>query len=88
MASDNRLVLVGNLTRDPELRYGASGMAFSKFTVASSHKDKDKEDTVFLDVTVFGAQAEPVSTHLAKGSQVLVEESREMLGIMPPQVSP
>lgn len=73
MASYNRLVLVGNLPRDPELRYGANGTAFTKFTVASSHKYKDKEDTVFLDVTVFGAQAEPVSTHLAQGSQVLVE---------------
>ncbi len=77
MANINTVTLAGNLTRDPEQRYAPTGTAVTRFGLAINHRStqgKDvKEETCFIDVTVFGPQAEAVSTHLAKGSQVLVE---------------
>lgn len=77
MANINTVTLAGNLTRDPEQRYAPNGTAVTRFGLAMNHRysqGKDlKEETCFVDVTVFGPQAEAVSTHLAKGSQVLVE---------------
>ena len=77
MANINNVTLAGNLTKAPEQRYAPNGTAVTRFGLAINHRSsqgKDlKEETCFIDVTVFGPQAEAVSTHLAKGSQVLVE---------------
>src|SRR5215467_6662392 len=73
MASYNHITLVGNLTRDPEMRYTSGGTPVCKLGLATNHKYKDREEACFLDVTVFGAQGEAVSQHLHKGSQCLVD---------------
>ena len=73
MASYNHITVVGNLTRDPELRYSAAGTPICRLGLATNHKYKDREEVCFLDVTVFGAQGEAVSQHLHKGSQCLVD---------------
>ncbi len=77
MATLNRVYLLGNLTRDPELRYTPSGTAVTSFGLAVNrryrHGEEWKEETCFVDVTVFGRQAENVSEYLSKGRQALVE---------------
>jgi single-strand DNA-binding protein len=73
VASYNHITLVGNLTRDPELRYAANGTAICKLGLATNHRYKDREESCFLDVTVFGTQGETVSQYLRKGSQCLVD---------------
>lgn len=78
MASFNKVILVGNLTRDPELRYTAKGTAIAKLGVAvnrtwTSETGEKKEETTFVDVDVFGRTAENVGQYLRKGSPLLVE---------------
>lgn len=78
MASFNRVILMGNLTRDPELRYLPSGMGVCEFTLAVNHRwrDKDgnqKDDVCFIDVTAWGRQAETINQYMAKGRSILVE---------------
>ena len=78
MASYNRVILVGNLTRDPELRYVQSGMAVTDVGLAVNDRRKTAtgewvEEVTFVDVTVWGRQAETVSEYLTKGSPVLFE---------------
>ncbi|MCE5302081.1 MAG: single-stranded DNA-binding protein [Planctomycetaceae bacterium] len=78
MASFNRVILVGNLTRDPELRYLASGTAVTDIGLAVSDRRKSAngewiEETTFVDVTLWGRTAEVVSEYLSKGSPVLIE---------------
>ncbi|MGK7344529.1 MAG: single-stranded DNA-binding protein [Candidatus Nitrospinota bacterium M3_3B_026] len=77
MASLNKVVLIGNLTRDPELRYTPSGAAVAKFGLAVNERyksgDEWKEKTVFADITAWGRQAETCSEYLSKGSQVCVD---------------
>ena len=78
MASFNRVILVGNLTRDPELRYMASGMAVTDIGLAVNDRRKNAngewvEETTFVDVTLWGRTAEVVSEYLTKGSPVLIE---------------
>ena len=78
MASYNRVILVGNLTRDPELRYIQSGMAVTDVGLAVNDRRKTAtgewvEEVTFVDVTVWGRQAETVSEYLTKGSPVLFE---------------
>jgi single-strand DNA-binding protein len=78
MASFNRVILLGNLTRDPELRYLTSGTAVSDVGLAVNDRRKNAngewvEETTFVDVTVWGRQAETASEYLSKGSPVLVE---------------
>lgn len=73
-----RLVLVGNLGRDPEMRYTPSGSPVTTFPVATSRKytttdGQLKEETVWFRVQVWGKQAETVNQYLTKGRQVLVE---------------
>jgi len=73
-----RLVLVGNLGRDPEMRYTPNGTAVTSLSVATSRKyttadGQPKEETVWFRVSVWGKQAEPCNQYLAKGSKVLVE---------------
>jgi len=77
-ASMNKVFLMGNLTRDPELRYVPSGSAVVNFSVAVNRTYKDnagerKEDTSFLRVVVWGKMAEICGEYLTKGRQVLVE---------------
>lgn len=78
MASLNKMLLIGNLTRDPELRYIPSGKAVCTLRIASTERyrtaaGESKEDTLFLDVIVWGKQAENCSTYLKKGRSVFVE---------------
>lgn len=77
MASLNKVILIGNLTRDPELRYTPSGAAVAKFGLAVNERyksgDEWKEKTVFADVNVWGRQAETCSEYLSKGRQVCVD---------------
>lgn len=75
----NKVILIGNLTRDVELRYTQSGSAVAKFglAVGRSWKDKntgDKKDEVcFIDINIFGRSAEIANQYLSKGKKVLIE---------------
>jgi len=71
----NRVILIGRLTKEPDLRYTPNGVAVAKFTLAIDRppvKDREKE-TDFIDVVVWQAQAENCSNHLVKGQRVAVE---------------
>ncbi len=88
MASLNRVYLIGNLTRPPELRYTPSGMAVSDLRVAvnrsyTTQGGEQRRETDFLTVVVWGKQAETSAQYLDKGSPVLVEgrlQTREWEG--------
>jgi single-strand DNA-binding protein len=79
MADVNIVVLAGRLTRDPEMRYTPSGMAVAKLGMAIGRRFKDsqsgqmREETTFVDVEVWGRQAETASQYLSKGRGLLVE---------------
>lgn len=78
MLNLNKVLLAGNLTRDPELRYLPSGMAVCEFAIAvnrtrKSSSGEQKEEVLFMDVTAFGKQAELISEYLQKGRAVYVE---------------
>ena len=78
MASYNRVVLMGNLTRDPELRYIPSGTAVADIGLAVNDRRKNAqgewvEETTFVDVTLWARTAEVASEYLSKGSPVLIE---------------
>ncbi|HTM55580.1 MAG TPA: single-stranded DNA-binding protein [Pirellulales bacterium] len=78
MASFNRVVLVGNLTRDPELRYIPSGTAVTDIGLAVNDRRKGAngewvDETTFVDVTLWGRTAEIATEYLNKGSSVLIE---------------
>lgn len=73
----NKVIFIGNLTKDPELRYTPQGTAVASFRIAvnSRYKQSDelKSETLFIDIVVFGKQAESCSQYLSKGRSVLVE---------------
>jgi len=73
----NKIILIGNLTKDPELRYTPQGTPVATLRLAVNHRykqaDEMKQDTMFIDNVVFGKQAETCSKYLNKGSSVLVE---------------
>jgi single-strand DNA-binding protein len=73
----NKVILVGNLTRDIELRYSQAGMGIAKTALATTRKftanGEKKEEVCFVDVTFFGRSAEIANQYLRKGSKVLVE---------------
>ena len=78
MASYNRVILMGNLTRDVELRYLPSGMAVTDIGLAVNERRKNAngewiEEVTFVDVTVWGRTAEVMSEYLSKGSPVFIE---------------
>lgn len=81
MASYNRVILMGNLTRDPEMKYLPSGSAVTNFGLAMSEKYTDresgdlKETVCFVDVEAWGRQAEVANEYLSKGSPVFIEGS-------------
>jgi single-strand DNA-binding protein len=73
MGFDNTVTVVGNVTRDPELRFAQSGMAIAQFGVAWNRRRQDQEDEVsFFDVTCFRQLAENVAESLKKGARVVV----------------
>jgi single-strand DNA-binding protein len=78
MPSYNKVILVGNLTRDPELRYTPAGRAIAKLGLAvnrswRSESGETREETTFVDVDAFGKQAEVLAQYLRKGRPVMVE---------------
>ena len=79
MASFNKVILAGNLTRDPELRYTPKGTAVARITLAvnrtytSGEGGEKKEEVSFVDVDVWGRQAEVISQYMKKGRPLLVE---------------
>ena len=78
MASFNKVILVGNLTRDPELRYTPKGMAIAKVGLAvnrnwTTETGEKKEEVTFVDIDIFGRTAENVSQYMRKGSPILIE---------------
>lgn len=78
MSSFNRIILVGNLTRDPVLSYTPANVAVCKFGIATNYKWKTKdgearEDVCFVDCTLFGRGGETFKQYMAKGRSVLIE---------------
>ena len=78
MANFNKVILAGNLTRDPELRYTPNGKAIAKFGMAinrnwTTETGEKKEEVTFVDIDSFGRQAEVISQYLKKGRPVLIE---------------
>jgi len=73
----NKIVLVGNLTRDIELRYSQAGLAIASTAIATSRKftsnGEKKEEVCFVDITFFSRSAEVANQYLRKGSKILVE---------------
>ena len=79
----SKTIMVGNLTRDIELKYLPSGSAVAKSSIASSYKYKSqtgeqKEEVCFLEFNMFGRSAEVANQYLKKGSKVLLEGVEEM----------
>lgn len=73
MGFDNTVTIVGNVTRDPELRFAQSGMAITEFGVAWNRRRQDQEDEVsFFDITCFRQLAENVAESVRKGARVVV----------------
>jgi single-strand DNA-binding protein len=78
MANFNKVILAGNLTRDPELRYTPKGMAIAKLGLAvnrtwRSESGETKEEVTFVDIDAFGRQAETIGQYLKKGRPILIE---------------
>ena len=78
MASFNKVILMGNLTRDPELRYTPKGTAIAKVGLAvnrvwTNEAGEKKEEVTFVDVDIFGRTAENVGQYMRKGRPILVE---------------
>lgn len=73
----NKVILIGNLTRDPEVRYTPQGTPVANFSLAVNRKykvgDEQKEEVSFFDVVVFGKQAELAGQYLSKGKGVLID---------------
>lgn len=81
MASYNKVILMGNLTRDPEMKYLPSGTAVANFGIAMSERYTDRqsgeqrENVCFVDVEAWDRQAEVVNEYLSKGSPIFIEGS-------------
>ncbi len=77
MTSFNKVILIGNLTRDPEIRYTPNGAPVASFAIAVNRKYKQgeetKEEVSFIDIVVFGKQAENCSKYLGKGDGALID---------------
>jgi single-strand DNA-binding protein len=83
MANLNKVMLIGNLTRDPELRYTPSGKAVADISLAINRvwvndQGQKQEDTTFVDVTLWGRQAELAQQYLTKGRGAYVEGRLQM----------
>lgn len=78
MANFNKVIIAGNLTRDPELRYTPKGTAIARLSMALNRKWKNdsgemQEEVTFVDVDAFGRQAEVIAQYMKKGRPLLVE---------------
>ena len=78
MANYNRVILIGNLTRDPQLRYTPSQMAVCDFGIATNRRwtaadGQKREEVCFVDCTAWGRQAETIAKYMKKGQPMLVE---------------
>ena len=77
MASFNKVLLLGNLTREPELRYTTGGMALCEFGLAMNRRfstnNQEREEVCFVDIVVWGKQAESCGRYLTKGAQAMIE---------------
>jgi single-strand DNA-binding protein len=78
MGNYNKVILIGNLTRDPELRYTPKGTAVAKIGVAinrtwRTESGETKEEVTFVDVDAFGRQAETLGQYMKKGRPILIE---------------
>lgn len=71
----NKVVLIGNMVKDAELKFANGGMAITKFTVAVSRGYKDKQETDFINCVAFNKLAESIAQYTAKGSKVAIEGS-------------
>jgi single-strand DNA-binding protein len=83
MANLNKVMLIGNLTRDPELRYTPSGKAVADISLAinrvwNNEQGQKQEDTIFVDVTLWGRQAELAQQYLSKGRCAYIEGRLQM----------
>ena len=78
MNNYNKAIVMGNIVRDPEVRYTPSGTAVCNFTVASNHKYKDKEEILYLDVVAWGKKGETIADFMSKGKPILVEGRLKM----------
>ena len=102
MANFNKVILAGNLTRDPELRYTPKGTAIAKFGLAINRTWKTetgeaKEEVTFVDVDSFGRQAEVIAQYMKKGRPLLVggrlrldqwDDKQTGLPLPPPRLPP
>lgn len=80
MASFNKVILMGNLTRDPEMRFTQNDMAICNLSLAVNRRFKDgqgewKEEATFVDVTIFGKRGEAFAKHHSKGKPAFIEGS-------------
>jgi single-strand DNA-binding protein len=78
MASYNKVLLMGNLTRDPQLRYTPSQMAVAEFGIAVNNKfttksGESREEVCFVDITAWGKQAELINQYFQKGKPIFIE---------------
>ncbi len=78
MANLNKVFLMGNLTRDPELRYTPTGLAVTSFGIAVNRvwktpEGEQKKETCFVDISAFGKRAEVVSEYFSKGKPIFIE---------------
>jgi single-strand DNA-binding protein len=71
--SYNRVILVGNLTRDPEIKYVQSGLAVTKFSLAINRRTKNGDETTYVDIVAWDKLGETCNTYLKKGMSTLVE---------------
>ncbi len=78
MASLNKVFLMGNLTRDPELRYTPGGLAVASFGIAinrawTAKSGEQKEEVCYVDISIFGRRAEVVGEYFSKGNPIFIE---------------
>src|SRR5450755_1849817 len=71
--SYNRIILVGNLTRDPEIKYVQGGLAVTKFSLAVNRRTKNGDETTYVDIVAWDKLGETCNTYLKKGMSTLVE---------------
>lgn len=73
MGNYNRIILAGNLVRDPEIRYVPSGSPVTRFTIAVNRRTKQNDSVDYIDIVAWDKLAETSNTYLKKGTPVLVE---------------
>jgi len=73
MANFNKVILLGNLTRDPELKHANSGTPICSFGIAVNSGSKDREEVLFIDCAAFNRTAELATEYLRKGTPALIE---------------